>query len=737
MAKKELNELLIFYPDDFFLNNLYGVILAEEKNYRAAILKFQKSVLINNNFTDGYYNLASVFENIGEYNSAIENFSKAISLKPDYFNAYFGLANVYSKKEDYINAKKNYKLCLDIIPNSVEVLSNLAVIFFKERQYIKAIEIYEKVINLNENYYLAFNNLGAVYREVGNLQKATVCITKAINIKLDYFEAYENLGLINYDLHNFNQAIFFYKKAIELNKNFHSAYTNLGNVYARTGEFSCAISYHQKALEIKDDFYEAYFNLAKTYMQTSENFSKALAVLEKVISIQKNHPDAYHLLGNYYLSLGEISLAIEHFERSYKFGNKNINFYKDYIFATLFSKNFSKEKYFKLTDNYFSLLEGNLLNKGTDFKFEKNKNNLRVGFVSGDFRNHPIGFFLEDILPFLKEYNEIEIFAFSNNCFEDSLTQRIKNYFVEWIPIYLMDDQEIIDQIKLKKIDILVDLSGHTSLNRLTVFFQKPAPIQVSWGGFLSSVGLKNIDYIITDPYVASENDVQFLEKNYILPHIWCHFSKPKFNLNINETTPAVKNGYITFGCFNNLAKINPTVIKLWSKILNLVPNSILFLKAKQFDDLQIKKFFLHKFYENDINSNRIILDKFTDRKTNLQQYNLIDIVLDPFPYTGGTTSFEASYMCVPILTLAGNTFISRCGVSININLDMKEWIAKDENDYLNKAINFSSNLENLNLFKKKLHDQKKITKLFDSKSFAFDLIRAFKNIKNMSIMYS
>jgi len=440
------------------------------------------------------------------------------------------------------------------------------------------------------------------------------------------------------------------------------------------------------------------------------------------------------LLGNYYAEIGEVIIAEDYFEKSLSFSLHLRDGYSVYIFNSLYLRNFSQKKYFELTSNFFKLInkEVNYIIQPSGLHHKKKK--LRIGFVSGDFRNHPVGYFIEGLLPFLKNNNEIEIFAYSNNSIEDDLTKRIKINFFEWTFIHSLDDLTVINNIRDHKIDILVDLSGHSHLNRLSVFFKKPVPIQISWAGYLASTGLDKIDYVITDLYLESKIDKnQFIEKTYPLPNVWCHFSKPQFDLIISDNTPALKNNYITFGSFNNLAKINLEVINLWSRILSSIPDSKIFLKTKQFDDENIKDSFKKKFSENNIDDKRLILEGYSDRKTLLERYNLIDIALDPFPYSGGTTSFEASWMCVPILTLAGNNFVSNCGGSINNNLGMKDWIAKDETDYLNKAIKFSSNLQELNLVKKKLHDQKKISKIFDSENFALDLVNAFKKMsKNL-----
>ena len=734
LAKSILNQLLTSYPQDYLLENIFGVILSEEKNYTDAILRFKKSIEMNKNFADGYYNLATLLLKINLNDEAIENFKKAINLKPDYFEAYYNLANIYSRNSNFPEAEKYYKICLNIRPDSLEVLNNIGINLKKEGKFFESIEIFNKLLNLDKFYYLAYINLGMVYSDISNFEEAIKYINKAIKIKPDYFEGYEKLGFVYFSSKKYSQAIFFYEQAIKLNNDYCDALTGLGNVYSELCNYDESILLHKKAIYINKNFYKAYLNLAKTYLKSKKNYSDAVSVLKKVISLKKDYAEAFNLLAICNIIIGEPFLAANYFEESLKIDPDTIDLYSNYIWNTGYIKNFNQKRYFELTNNLFRLIRKTFNYNVTATRPYKNEKKLKIGFVSGDFRNHPVGYFIDGILPFLKKNDEIEIFAYSNNRFEDDLTKRIKPLFSEWFVIDSIDDLNLINMIKNYKIDILVDLSGHSSLNRLSVFLHKPAPIQVTWAGYLASTGLDKIDYMITDDYVESKiKDSQFVEKTYKMPYVWCHFSRPQSNPIVRDNIPALINGYITFGSFNNSAKINLEVIKLWSKILNSIPNSKIFLKANNFDDRNIRDIFLKKFFDNNVDRKRIILEGSSDRKTLLEKYNLIDIALDPFPYNGGTTSFEASWMCVPILTLAGDSFLSKCGESINVNLDMKEWIAKDEDEYLKKAVRFSSNLEELNLIKKRLHYQKKVSKIFDSETFALDLVTAFKNMsKNL-----
>ena len=255
----------------------------------------------------------------------------------------------------------------------------------------------------------------------------------------------------------------------------------------------------------------------------------------------------------------------------------------------------------------------------------------------------------------------------------------------------------------------------------------------MTWAGYLASTGLKQMDYIITDPYVICEKS-QFVEKISQQDHIWSNLSCVE-DVTVIKNIPATTNGYVTFGSFNNLVKVNPDLINVWSEILHQVKNSRLYLKNSNFRNEKIKRNYQELFLKNNIKLEQLIFEIDSDRKTLFEDYNKIDIVLDTFPYTGGTTSLEASWMCVPILTRSGDTFLSRCGESINNNLGLKDWICKSSEEYIKKAVDFSSNLEKLQLIKNNLISNRSTSVLFDTKKFAENLSISIKKMwKNFNV---
>ena len=365
----------------------------------------------------------------------------------------------------------------------------------------------------------------------------------------------------------------------------------------------------------------------------------------------------------------------------------------------------------------------------TDTPIKKIKEDkIKVAFISGDFANHSVSFFLKDILKKINK-KKFKLYALSNRPLfsHDETTIELKKYFEEWKDTFDMDDESLLSYGRSLNLDILVDLSGYTSFNRINVVRSRIAPIQISWLGYCNSLGLKNIDYIITDQNLILENEKkQYLETVIYMPDIWNSLAVP-------ENLPKIKNENTDFvyGSFNNFNKISNSTIRVWSKILNS-SKSKLVLKTSGTDDFEFsKKILFDKFSKHNVNLHQIdILQKVENFYDHLELYNKIDLALDTFPYPGVTTTFEAVLMGVPVLTMKGFNFNSRCGESINTNLKLNELIASTEDDYIKKAIKFSNDKNLLNNINGNfLRDISLRSPLFDTTKFTNNIENKLEEI--------
>ena len=553
-----------------------------------------------------------------------------------------------------------------------------------------------KLIKKHPNAAPLLNILGFALHKQGHLETAAKNYEQAISINPKFIFAHNNLGNVFKDLGKFDEALSQYQHSIKLNPNYAEAYYNQGLVYKKIHQYNEAIKSFQYALKIKPDYLDAYFDLGQVFV-TVGKFKEAIENFQKVINLK---PD--------------FSMA-----------------YNNIFFTLLYMQKDNHEFFLSLAKKFRSslkIIDQNLLLK---YQFENKPKKLRIGFVSGDFWEHPVGYILLDTLKNLKNKN-LELIGYSNFSKKDNFNIKLKSHFNNWRVIENKEDIEVVNQIRKDKINILFDLSGHSAKNRLSVFINKPAPIQISWGGYPGFIGIPEIDYVIGDPYVTPKKENKyFSEKVFLLPNIWMCFTVPEIEVKIKEL-PAIENRYITFGSFNNLSKINEEVISLWSRILKAVPKSKIFLKSHVLNDSCFKKLISNYFEKNNINIDSLILEGRSSRNEYLDCYNKIDIALDPFPWSGGISTFEAIWMGVPVLTKKGhNKFVSHQTESINHNSGMSDWIAKDENEYLAKAIKFASNVNELAKIRKNL--RKKTLKLpsFNTVLFAEEFNKAIWKIWN------
>jgi predicted O-linked N-acetylglucosamine transferase (SPINDLY family) len=344
-------------------------------------------------------------------------------------------------------------------------------------------------------------------------------------------------------------------------------------------------------------------------------------------------------------------------------------------------------------------------------------------------RNHPVGYFLEAFIGQL-DPSVVRLIGYPTTALEDDLTARLKPHFERWQPLVGLNDEQAAAQIHADAPHILIDLAGHTAHNRLPVFAYKPAPIQASWLGYFATTGVAEIDYVIGDPYVTPDSEAShFVERLWRLPESYFCMATPQYDIPVSEL-PALRNGYPTFGCFNNLAKVNDRVIALWARLLQHSPTAKLFLKTKQLADATVRERLLERFAAVNIGPERLILEGPGPRAELLAAYQRVDVALDPFPYPGGTTSAEALWMGVPVITKRGDRFLSHVGETIAHNCGHPEWIAQDEDQYVLKAAELAANTSHLAQLRRSLREHLPQQPLFNSQRFAQHFQQAVKAMR-------
>ncbi len=449
-----------------------------------------------------------------------------------------------------------------------------------------------------------------------------------------------------------------------------------------------------------------YFDEKKEYFEEKESF------IRTIIRVFKRNLDLDNVI--FYL------------KKIIDMNNKDIGAICAYIYFNCYRRNWDQKKFFKFSqilNQNLPLYPSDKLNNITDIKNKK----INLAFFSSDIRSrHAVTFFLKTVL-IDYDKDKFEIFLYLNNK-EDETTKKFKNYIPKTKNVMNLSDIEAINIIRNDKIDIMINLMGVSSENRLQLFKNRLAKKQVLWCGYNNTTGIDQMDYLISDKNSIFESEKNlYTEKIIYLKDIWsCHsgFSRKR---EFNEA-PMIKNEYITFGSFNNFRKINDEVINAWSTILKQVPNSKLILTPS---DTASSHLISDKFDKKGVLNSIKFQSHIKNFNEHLDQYNKIDIALDTFPYNGVTTSFESIWMGVPVLTIKGYNFISRAGESINKNLGLDQLIAENENDYIEKAIFLSMEKNKILNLRKTVYEKALESPLFDKKKFCNEFFTSLEEIYN------
>jgi protein O-GlcNAc transferase len=592
----------------------------------------------------------------------------------------------------------------------------LGAVLGQEGRNSEAVSANRTAIALSPQDAELHSNLGNSLKELGRLEEAEVSLKRSIELKPDFSQAYGNLGLVQQVLGRFDESEESFRRSIELNSDYTDSHYNLGNTLANLGKKAGAQASYKRAIALKPNFPEAYSNLGHI-LQSLGRLDESEESLRQAIALKSDYAAAFVNLAKVLQELGRLGESEASYLRAITLEPNYLIAHSNLLFQ-LGSMNFDATRY-QVHARKFSEVFNELGSRFTSWLYSRDSECLRIGFVSGDFGSHPVGYFIEGLLLQLQS-SSIELHAYSTAERQgDQITEELKKLFHSWTPLRRLSDEEAAQKIHKDGVHILIDLSGHTAKNRLGIFAWKPAPIQVSWLGYFASTGLPEMDYILGDPYVTpDEESDHFIEKIWQLPESYLCFTPPKVDLKVSDL-PALSNGFVTFGCFNKLERMTDDVVSVRAKILHAVPGSKLFLKDKQLDHQTGRDRVLARFLAHGITAERLILEGKSPREEYLACYHRVDISLSPFPYGGGTTSAEGLWMGVPVITKSGSYFLSHLGESIAHNSGLIDWIADDEVTYVAKAVQFSSDLKALATLRSGLREQVLQAPLFNTQRFA------------------
>lgn len=644
------------HADDAKLHNNLGRALQSLDQAEEAIAAYEQAIALDGSFAQALSNLGLLQCKQENYTAAIEYCARVLRLQPDDAQACGQLAIAYGAAQDRDNALKYFQQAIDLVPGSAANHRQLADYYSTIKRYPLAVEAYRRTLEIDFGDSETHNHLGVALQELGQYEEATAAYACALELEPKNTSALCNLGSTQQAQKLLEQAKQTYLDALAIDDKFERAHFALGNCYVMMSEPLRALECYHQSLALKPDYRDAYVNISAT-LSNIGRIDEAIETCRKGLAICP----LWETLFSNYLFLLSHSASID----------AETLFAEHRRFSDTFEKHIAK---------------GRVGHSNTRDPLRT----LKVGFVSGDLHNHPIPHFIIPILENIVDGAQLSLYAYHNNAQNDDVTLRLREFIPHWRQVEHLSDPDLAQLIRDDGIDILIDLSGHTGKNRLLMFAAKPAPIQASWIGYPLTTGLLAVDYYLSDPFFSPAGllDSQFSEKLLLLPA--CVPFLPSEYAPAVQPAPALTNGYITFGSFNRLNKINRQVIARWSRLLRALPDTRMLIAAMPKTEApeQLRAW----FKEEGIAPERLTFEGRTGMTQFMAMHHRVDICLDTFPYGGGTTTFHALWMGVPTLTVAGPTFPSRAGTMILRQIELEEFIASDDDDFVRKGVAMAAN---------------------------------------------
>jgi protein O-GlcNAc transferase len=639
----------------------------------------------------------------------------------------FALAIERQRGGDLDGAERIYREILDVAPDHAGSIHNLGVILYQRGCLDEAVAAYRRALDVAPDFAEACNNLGVVLERQRRFADAEAAYRRALLLRPDYASAYGNLGDVLNAQSRVDEAEEAYRAALRLRPGWPETYIRLGLLLLRQQRLSEAEAAYRQATQLAPDLAGAYVNLGNV-LELQGRAVDAEEVLRKALQLQPGFAGAYVNLGIALKSQGKPKEAIDAYRQALALEATPST--QTNIFGCMhYIAGFSAEDLYTEARRWDALYAKPLAPRVFEHDNDRTPaRRLRIGYVSADFHRHPVGFF---VLPVFANHDkeQFEVFAYADVHGRDELTQRFAGYADHWREMTGMSDELFTKQIRADRIDILVDLAGHTGENRLLVFARKPAPIQVSGGGNNDTTGLDAMDYLLSDRFhTPTGSERYFSETLSRLPNDYVCYAPPDYAPAV-ALPPCQRRGYVTFGCFNNIAKINSEVIALWAQILAALPGARLKLQTRELSDAGTRERYHSLFAAAGIEPQRVDLAGRVSHERLLATYADIDIALDPFPYSGGLTTCEALWMGVPVITLTGKTFAGRHSTSHLSNVGLPELITTTPEQYVATTLALAQDPQRLTTLRQNLRERMAASPLCDAKGYTRDLEAAYRGM--------
>tara|TARA_Y100001968_G_scaffold86376_1_gene77408 strand:- start:1386 stop:3740 length:2355 start_codon:yes stop_codon:yes gene_type:complete len=741
---------------NYYYNKQLIKIYLYTKDYEKAYNLIKKILLINKNCDEIYYYEGLYYSNKKQNHQSINSYRKAIELNPKNFEALVNLGNCLQKQGEIDQALIVYINAKNIRPDSCRIFYSIGNIYFKKKELIKAINYYQHAITLDESFLDAYLNLGNAYEANSQYLLSIQSYKKIIEINPLHQNAYKNLITIYVKIKDTKNAEIVIESFKKLNKKYYTMYNQIGNLYSLSGDSRLSIKNYKESLSINYKQVGVHNNLGTEFSRIGD-YENAIKSLKEALNISNSSPEAHYNLANVLEISGNLNNAIKHFKSALKIKSNysealiglircknhicDWSLYRDLDqwYASFENKNeginpmnfMSLEddpiKDLKRAENYFS--SKFVTKEKTILKIE-NKKRIKIAYISSNFKKHPIMILMARIFELHDKKNfDIYIFNLGVDMIDDIYFKRLMKSNIKYKNVSLLNDSRIIKLIRSENIDIAIDLMGYTRNNKMNIFHNRVAPIQINYLDYPGTTGSSCIDYLIADKTLIPEDYKKYYtEKIIYLPNsLQC----------IDDTLSSSKKTYqkydfnfpeksFIFCCFGNTFKITPREYNIWMTILSKVNNSKLWLIKYNNTATENLK---NEAMQRGISKERIVFSEKIKIEDHLNRQNCGDLFLDTFNYNSGLMTFLALKSGLPVLTLTGKSFSARISTSILTAIGLQELICSNENEYLKKAIDLAMHPEKQIAIKRKLNIAIKTSEYFNSNIFTKDLEKIYKKL--------
>ena len=748
-------KILKKYPNHFDALHLLGLICYQSGQLQRAVDLIDRAIRIIPNNADFYSNRGNALQDLEQLNAAVVSYDKAIQLKPDFVEAYFNRGNALQGLNQLDAAVASYDMAITLKPDYVTAYNNRGNTLKDLKQFDAAIQSYDNAIRLSPDYAEAYSNRGNVLKDLKQFDAAVASYDRAIQLKSDLVEAYSNRGVVLHELRQFDAAIASQDEAIRLNPDYAEAYSNRGNALKDLKKFDAAIASHDKAIQLRPDSAEAYSNRGNVLKDLNQ-LDAAIASYDKAVQLKSDFADAYYNRGNALEILKKFNAAVASYDTAIQLQPD-----LDYLFGTLLHTRMQLCDWTNLENHLADLVRRIEVNTkasppfpilaltpsislqrkvseiwisdkypynpslGPIAKIQKS-DKIRIGYFSADFRNHAVSLLMAELFE-IHDRSRFELIAFSFGAdTNDAIRNRLMVSFDKFIDVTSESDSAVAMLARNFKIDIAIDLGGHTANARIGIFSYRAAPIQVSYIGFPGTSGAGYIDYLIADKMIIPKQSQQhYSEKIVYLPNSFQVNDRKKLisNKQFNREELGLPLEGFIFCCFNNSYKIAPHVFDSWISILNVVTGSVLWLsEANQTAVVNLRK----EAEKRGLDPQRLVFAKKMHLSEYLASYQIADLFLDTLPYNAGTTASDALWAGLPVMTCIGESFASRMAASLLTAINLPELITNTRAEYETLAIELATNPVKYQNIKNKLAANRLTTPLFDTPLFTKHLEEAY-----------